>query len=155
MAVDPRTRKIFFWTLFGISVLAVVAAVSDLFFNPDAAVPVLEGALVVLILALGAEIVLVLLERDRTFEEEMNAEMQAEPSAGPAAPAMVGASAAASAMPASRELLLRCTTCGNVFAVEDTGERPLRHACPHCGRVGVLRSPPAEAPPASGGTASP
>jgi predicted nucleic acid-binding Zn-ribbon protein len=35
-------------------------------------------------------------------------------------------------------LTLKCSSCGTVFDVEDTGERPLRHVCPGCGSEGQL-----------------
>lgn len=52
----------------------------------------------------------------------------AEPtSASPAAPAA-----------AVKKLKLRCGGCKEVFSIEDTGERPLKRACPHCGRIGKI-----------------
>lgn len=51
--------------------------------------------------------------------------------------------------PAIRTLTLRCSDCGTVFDVADTGERPLRHVCPGCGAEGTLRDEmlaPAAAP---------
>lgn len=33
---------------------------------------------------------------------------------------------------------LRCEACGTTFDVPDTGQRPLVHVCPGCGRKGVL-----------------
>ncbi|GEM_PF-3556900 len=48
-----------------------------------------------------------------------------------------------------RTLTLRCSDCGTVFDVADTGERPLRHVCPGCGAEGTLRDEvPAPAAPA-------
>lgn len=38
-----------------------------------------------------------------------------------------------------RRLKLRCAACQTIFVVEDFGERPLRHACPGCGRKGELK----------------
>jgi predicted RNA-binding Zn-ribbon protein involved in translation (DUF1610 family) len=35
-------------------------------------------------------------------------------------------------------LHLRCESCGTTFDVPDTGERPLVHVCPGCGRKGIL-----------------
>lgn len=37
-----------------------------------------------------------------------------------------------------QQLTLRCSSCGTVFDVQDTGERPLRHVCPGCGAEGQL-----------------
>lgn len=48
-----------------------------------------------------------------------------------------------------QQLTLRCSSCGTVFDVQDTGERPLRHVCPGCGAEGELREEdlgPAPAP---------
>ena len=35
-------------------------------------------------------------------------------------------------------LHLRCGECGTTFDVPDTGQRPLTHVCPGCGRNGTL-----------------
>lgn len=40
--------------------------------------------------------------------------------------------------PPVKKLKLRCGGCKEVFAIEDTGERPLKRACPHCGRIGKI-----------------
>jgi predicted nucleic acid-binding Zn-ribbon protein len=40
--------------------------------------------------------------------------------------------------PVGPSLTLKCSSCGTVFDVTDTGERPLRHACPGCGAKGEL-----------------
>ena len=37
-----------------------------------------------------------------------------------------------------KKLKLRCGGCKEVFTIEDTGERPLKRACPHCGRIGKI-----------------
>lgn len=57
---------------------------------------------------------------------------QPEP-APPAAPVAAAAPAAG-----VRKLKLRCGGCKEVFSIEDTGERPLKRGCPHCGRMGVI-----------------
>lgn len=36
-------------------------------------------------------------------------------------------------------MVIRCKQCGEVFPVQDTGERPLVAACPHCGKSGTIR----------------
>lgn len=38
-----------------------------------------------------------------------------------------------------KKLKLRCGGCREVFSIDETGERPLRRPCPHCGRVGEVR----------------
>jgi predicted RNA-binding Zn-ribbon protein involved in translation (DUF1610 family) len=48
-----------------------------------------------------------------------------------------------------RTLTLRCSDCGTVFDVADTGERPLRHVCPGCGAEGTLRDEAAGPAPAA------
>ena len=55
-------------------------------------------------------------------------------------PAPQPAPAAAPAEPAPvKRLKLRCGGCREVFSIDDSGERPLRRPCPHCGRVGEVR----------------
>lgn len=49
------------------------------------------------------------------------------------------AAPAAPARTPIRKLKLRCAACQTVFVIEDFGERPLRHACPGCGRKGELK----------------
>jgi predicted nucleic acid-binding Zn-ribbon protein len=41
--------------------------------------------------------------------------------------------------PATKKIKLRCGGCKEVFSIEDTGERPLKRACPSCGRMGMIR----------------
>lgn len=36
---------------------------------------------------------------------------------------------------------LRCPKCMNVFSLQDPGERPFRHACPHCEVQGIYNGP--------------
>ena len=42
-------------------------------------------------------------------------------------------------LPEPKKLKLRCGSCKSVFQVQDTGERPLRHRCPSCGKLGEIR----------------
>lgn len=51
----------------------------------------------------------------------------------PAAPAP-----AVGAAPTVRKLKLRCGGCKEIFSIDDSGERPLRRGCPHCGRMGQI-----------------
>lgn len=46
--------------------------------------------------------------------------------------------AAAPAPAPGKKLKLRCGGCKEVFTIEDTGERPLKRACPHCARIGKI-----------------
>lgn len=55
------------------------------------------------------------------------------------APADAATPTPAPAAPTPRRLKLRCGGCKEVFTIEDTGERPLRRACPHCSRMGEIR----------------
>ncbi|MFA5861556.1 MAG: hypothetical protein WDA16_07660 [Candidatus Thermoplasmatota archaeon] len=54
-------------------------------------------------------------------------------------PSEAAAPAAPPLMNAPRRLKLRCGGCKEVFVIEDSGERPLRRPCPHCGRMGEIR----------------
>jgi predicted nucleic acid-binding Zn-ribbon protein len=36
------------------------------------------------------------------------------------------------------EIEVTCEHCGREYVISDTGERPLYHACPHCGHSDVL-----------------
>lgn len=44
------------------------------------------------------------------------------------------------------EIDLQCPECTEMFAVEDTGERPLATECPHCGAQGHVNLPEPEEP---------
>ncbi|HVL88112.1 MAG TPA: hypothetical protein VM681_08950 [Candidatus Thermoplasmatota archaeon] len=37
------------------------------------------------------------------------------------------------------EIVIRCRSCQEVFAIADTGSRPLTGSCPHCGAIGTVR----------------
>jgi DNA-directed RNA polymerase subunit M/transcription elongation factor TFIIS len=52
--------------------------------------------------------------------------------------------------PEHREIDLECPECSQMFAVEDTGERPLATECPHCGARGHVNLPEPEEDTASG-----
>lgn len=57
------------------------------------------------------------------------------------APRAAGAAPAAEAWApaAAEQVTIRCKQCGEVFAVDDTGARPLVAACPYCGKSGTVR----------------
>ena len=61
--------------------------------------------------------------------------MYAQPPAYSAPPALLADPAPAAPV---KKLKLRCGGCKEVFSIEDTGERPLKRACPHCGRIGKI-----------------
>ena len=46
--------------------------------------------------------------------------------------------------PEKKELRVRCPACSNIFKVEDTGERPLKMKCNHCGASGLIEKVPGE-----------
>lgn len=133
--MNHRTRVALFGILLAVAIAAILVAVLYTLWYPRQAPTVLKIVVAVLFVALLGEIWLLVAGRGQRFDEEGEwRDWQSETAA------------------ASRELLLRCTTCGNTFPVIDTGERPLRHTCPHCGRVGVLKEPaPADAPPGAPG----
>ncbi len=39
-----------------------------------------------------------------------------------------------------RKMKIRCTACGTIFEVEDTGERPLPLTCPECKKSGAIKA---------------
>lgn len=120
--MNPRTRGGLFGGLLAVGLAAVLVAVLYVVVFPREAATVLKIVLAILALVLVGEIVLLVVGRSKAFDEDGEwRDWQEETKA------------------AARELLLRCPTCGNTFPVMDTGERPLRHTCPHCGRIGILR----------------
>lgn len=77
-------------------------------------------------------------------EGALHAPEAAEPSPyAPPADALPPSAYAAPAVEAPapvavKKLKLRCGGCKEVFVIEDSGERPLKRPCPHCGRTGVI-----------------
>jgi predicted RNA-binding Zn-ribbon protein involved in translation (DUF1610 family) len=51
---------------------------------------------------------------------------------------------------AGQQITLKCSSCGTVFDVTDTGERPLHHVCPGCGVQGELSEHDLGPAPAAG-----
>mgnify|MGYP002394882614 CR=1 FL=1 len=49
--------------------------------------------------------------------------------------------------PERKDLKVRCPACSNIFKVEDTGERPLKMTCTHCGATGMIEKVPGEEEP--------
>lgn len=117
--------------IMGAAVVVVLAAILTIAFAPEQGRLALILALVFLVAALVAELVFLLVGEAIPFDEQGTWHKYAEEATSPP----------------GEELLLRCTACSEVFTVIDTGARPLRHACPRCGKVGVLRAPPSAAPP--------
>ena len=64
-----------------------------------------------------------------------------------AAPRMVDEVAPmAGAAPSGTEIVLTCAQCRQSYTVPDGGERPLYHACPHCGHSDVVGEAPLDGP---------
>lgn len=57
----------------------------------------------------------------------------------PSAPEPAPSASTPGAPPAAKKLKVRCGGCKNVLSIEDTGQRPLRHRCPNCGKLGEIR----------------
>ena len=127
LATMPAERRKS-WTI-GLMVVAVVTVVVAgilLYTSPENARTALLTALVVLVLVLVAELALLVVGEAIPFDEQGTWNKYTEEAT----------------RPPGEELLLRCTACSEVFTVIDTGVRPLRHACPRCGKIGVLKAPP-------------
>lgn len=126
LATMPAERRRA-WTI-GLMVVALVTvavAAVVLYTAPESARTALVAALVVLVVLLVAELALLVVGEAIPFDEQGTWNKYAEEAT----------------RPPGEELLLRCTACSEVFTVIDTGVRPLRHACPRCGKIGVLKSP--------------
>lgn len=123
----PERRRALTWTLMGVALVTLLVAVAVWLATPEYAVTAFIVAAVVFLLVLVAELALLLVGEAIPFDEQGEWHKYTEEAT----------------RPPGEELLLRCTGCGDVFTVIDTGVRPLRHACPHCGKIGVLKAPPA------------
>lgn len=62
-------------------------------------------------------------------------------------PAPAPEEAAAEAPPPLPELYVTCAQCSQSYTVPDSGERPLTHLCPNCGKENVTEAPVVEAQP--------
>lgn len=132
---------------FGVAVAFLVGALVAFFL--DAPAWLYWAFLVVVALALVFEVLLLVL-RPAAPRVQAQAEAVAAPAVAPepspyAPPAeqepqqQWAPPAPAPAPPPVRTLTLRCSDCGTVFDISDTGDRPLRHTCPGCGAEGMLR----------------
>ena len=123
MELTVQQRRKAFFGLLAVAVVAfLVALVATLAAVPNAGAW-LVGAVILLMLALGGEIVLLVWGETKRFDDE--GEWYAWENEARRA----------------QEVILRCSNCRETFTLMDTGERPLRHACPHCGVTGVLKEP--------------
>jgi predicted RNA-binding Zn-ribbon protein involved in translation (DUF1610 family) len=140
------------------SLASTIAALALLGFAIVAVLSVPSGSqtgtflLVILVLLLAtfvfqALVVVTGLKQEPRAAAEGNAAWQ-EAYAPPSAPPR---SAPPAALP-EQQLTLKCSSCGTVFDVTDTGERPLRHTCPGCGVQGELSEADLGPSPAVGPT---
>ncbi len=126
--LDVRKRRIAFFVLLGVALSAFIVGIVVTVLALESATTWLVAMLAVMVVALALEILLFFWGESRAFDEKGEwHEWEAEARGG-------------------KEILLRCSACRETFTLLDTGERPLRHACPHCGRSGVLREPRPPAP---------
>lgn len=72
------------------------------------------------------------------LRDAVEATPAAEPEYAPPPPAPEEPVAAPVAPAPAKKIKLRCPGCKEVFSADDDGQRPLRTACPHCGRKGVI-----------------
>ncbi|MEA3199668.1 MAG: hypothetical protein QOE90_1096 [Thermoplasmata archaeon] len=93
---------------------------------------------VVVVLALLFEVALLALQPSRARPMAVAPQPQPQPQPEPQA-SWAPPPAPEPAPQGVRTLTLRCSDCGTVFDIQDTGERPLRHVCPGCGAEGTLR----------------
>jgi len=135
----------------GVALTFLVAAVVAYLLNAPSWI--YWAFVVVVVLALLFEVALLVLQPARAATPAALAP-EAQPMPEPEAPSP---SPSASPTPSPwapeaapepvRTLTLRCSDCGTIFDVHDTGERPLRHVCPGCGAEGMLRDEAEPAPP--------
>ncbi|HLE47745.1 MAG TPA: hypothetical protein VI818_05555 [Candidatus Thermoplasmatota archaeon] len=78
-----------------------------------------------------------------------------------APPSQTVAAPPASAPSGVTEMRITCPSCQKDYIIDDTGERPLLHTCPHCGTTHTLEAgqewaqAPAEAPSPAAAPAAP
>lgn len=124
MELSLKARRIAFVVLLVVALAALAVALwATLSARADAGTWLI-AAVVVLVLALAGELVLLVFREKSSVDEGgdwYNWESQTK----------------------GEEILLRCPNCKETFTLLDTGQRPLKHACPHCGRQGVLNEKPA------------
>lgn len=126
MALDRGTRRTLMASFGAAALLALVVAVVVTALAIDSAPAWLVGSLVVVVLCLVAEVVLLVLGRERAPVDEPLEMTPVE-----------------DAPEAKADLLLRCSSCTRTFTTLDDGHRPLATLCPHCGQRGVIEAAPA------------
>lgn len=129
--MPAERRRTLTWALMAVGLVTIVVAVTVWLTVTKYATTAFLVALVVLLLVLLAELALLVVGEAIPFDEQGDWHRYTEEAT----------------RPAGEELLLRCTGCGDVFTVIDTGARPLRTPCPHCGKIGVLKAPAGGAAP--------
>lgn len=123
MELSLKARRVSFVVLLVIAIAALAAALYATFSARADASTWLIASVVVLVLALAGELVLLVFREPSKVDEGGDWYDWESQSKG-------------------EEILLRCPNCRETFTLLDTGERPLKHACPHCGRQGVLNDRP-------------
>ncbi|HWG89233.1 MAG TPA: hypothetical protein VNZ52_00140 [Candidatus Thermoplasmatota archaeon] len=121
--LTKERKRLLMMAFMGVAGFALLLALGGTLLAEDPT-PWLVTALALLALALAAELVLLVWGDSREFDrngEWYDWEKEAN---------RAGA----------RDVLLRCTGCNKTFPVKDTGERPLRTQCTHCGKSGVLKA---------------
>lgn len=121
MELTIEQRRVAFIVLSAVAVASFIVALAATLIASASASAWLYGSAIVLVLALAGEIFLLVWGENKEFDEDGDW-YEWEDEATPV-----------------DELLLRCPGCSETFTVSDSGERPLRHECPHCGRAGVIR----------------
>lgn len=149
--MDLALRRTLMWSLAGVALAALLAAVIVTALAPDNALTWLVAALIVLAGALVGEVVLLVLNDDTAAHPPRHsrsaaAAANAAASAGGVGGARQTGRPRASLGPAAGkgdDLLLRCSECSKTFTAFDDGHRPLATLCPHCGQRGVIDAPTA------------
>jgi predicted nucleic acid-binding Zn-ribbon protein len=133
--LQPRQRRL-------ASVGSTVAAVALLGFAVIAVLFQASQAQTFLLAILAVLLVLLVVQALVVVSGMRASSAAAAPAPGPTAwqesyaPPPVGAPPEAPQV--GQPITLKCSNCGTVFDVADTGARPLRHVCPGCGSEGVL-----------------
>lgn len=129
--MDVGLRRTLLWAFAGVALAALLLAIVVTAIAPVNAVAWLVGALVILALAVIAEVVVLFVGSEGEHRPRRVAgAVPSRPQAGPASTR-------------ADDLLLRCSACNRTFTAFDDGARPLSTLCPHCGQRGVIDAPTA------------
>lgn len=141
----PDLRREASLVIGGLAAVFLLAGLIWYALAPGSAGTFLWVAIVLLVLLLLAEAAVLVtgIAREENVgphwlsEPEAHRQTREPQAATPGAQARAG-TPADEEVPAPPEIDLQCPECGEMFAVEDTGERPLATECPGCGRSGKL-----------------